>query len=265
MALSARANIPLVIEVMNSRVERLRVWFALQLEFADVFATRTRTPLDVAVTFYTNLHRRFGFGRPAKDERVSGWDNFVQRLAALPTHAQRIEFTMAFAEGRLMSWSGAVDVRFGCFSFDTPKDGGVRIHFSPVDKEDGVGPLSARKYPKRMRELAEMFAFIRKEHSDARWVLGGSWLYNLEAYRRLFPQPYVESLKVHTTPSALIGGSWWGQFLDHDENVIAERVSTFLENLPTLDPAAVWKVFPMPALTARAEIGVFREHYASVP
>jgi hypothetical protein len=107
-----------------------------------------------------------------------------------------------------------------------------------------------------------MFGFIRREHpADARYVAGGSWLYNLEAYRRLFPPAYLASLRIHTRPGALTGGSWWGQFIDHTENIVADRVRRFSESLLRLDPEEVWRVFPMPAMTAHAPIAVFHEHY----
>jgi hypothetical protein len=248
--------------VQSARVERLHSWFALQLQFAEVFAAKTGLSLDTAVTFYTNLHRRFGFGRPSIDCRSREWDGFVQRLASLRTRAERIDCTKAFAQERLASWLSTADRQFGCFSFDAPRDGIVRIHFAPHDTADGIGPLSHLKFARRINELTDMFAFIRQAHPvDARYVVGGSWLYNLEAYTRLFPAAYVESLRIHTAPRLLAGGAWWGQFVDHEENVVAERARRFSENLPYLDPAEVWKVFPMPAMTARAEIDVFYEHY----
>jgi hypothetical protein len=234
----------------------------LQLHFAEVFASKAGLPLDTAVTFYTNLHRRFGFGRPSKEGRSAEWDEFVRQLVTLRTRPERIECTKAFARERLASWRSTTGREFGCFSFDDPKEGVVRIHFAPNDKRDGTGPLSRLKYERRLKELTGMFAFIRQEHpASARYVVGGSWLYNLEAYRRLFPPAYIESLRVHTRPSTLVGGSWWGQFVDHDENLVGERARRFSENLSHLDPAEVWKAFPMPAMTARAGIDVFHEHF----
>ena len=53
-------------DVRQARLERLHDWFRLQLDFAQAFATKTELSLDAAVTFYTSLHRRFGFGRPVK-------------------------------------------------------------------------------------------------------------------------------------------------------------------------------------------------------
>jgi len=248
----------------RERVERLHPWFALQLQFAEVFASKAGVPLDTAVTFYTNLHRRFGFGRPSANGRSPEWESFVQELVSLRMQAERIVCTKAFAQARLANWRNASDRQFGCFSFELLEDGVVRLHFAPNDQDDGVGPLSRLKYARRIEDLTEMFAHIRRQHPvDARYVVGGSWLYNLEAYRRLFPAAYVASLRVHTTPSALFGGSWWGQFVDRNENIVAERARTFSENLAYLDAAEVWKVFPLPALIARADIDVFHEHYGS--
>jgi hypothetical protein len=114
----------------------------------------------------------------------------------------------------------------------------------------------------RTAELAEVFAFIRARHAaDARFVAGGSWLYHLDAYRRLFPATYLESLRVHDAPRSLDGGAWWGQFVDHEENVVEARVRQFSANLAHLDPTRLWNVFPLPAMVARADIGVFYRHY----
>jgi hypothetical protein len=245
----------------RARIERLRDWFALQLDFAETLAAKSDIPLDEAVTFYTNLHRRFGFGRPAQGKRSAAWDAFARDLVGLTTRDERLACVMELARERFVSWSDPARGRFGCFAFDPPQQGAVRIHFSPNDTEGGVGPLSRAKVAKRVNELREMFAFLRAEHPESRVVVGGSWLYHIEAYRRLFPPAYIASLALHTSPSALTGGSWWGQFLDHDQNVLAERVDAFSKNLLHLEPAAAWKVFPMPAMTARAGIDVFHEHY----
>ncbi len=248
----------------NARVERLHDWFAVQLHFVEELMSRTGLPLDTAVTFYTNLHRRFGFGRPAQDGWSREWDDFVRQLTAVASRTERIERTKAFARERFVSWSGTGERQFGCFSFDPPNAGVIRLHFAPNDVEGGVGPLARSKCSRRVDELAHMFAFIRCEHAaGAQYVAGGSWLYNLDAYKRLFPSAYVASLRIHTTPSNLAGGSWWGQFVDHRENVVADRVAAFSANLRNLSPAAAWEVFPLAAMTARADIDVFHRHYGT--
>lgn len=248
----------------SARVERLHDWFALQLDFVEAFAQRTGLPFGIAVTFHTNLHRRFGFGRPAKEGSPPAWDDFVRRLGDTRTRTARIDCIKAFARERLASWSGTGERQFGCFGFEPPKDGVIRLHFSPNDTQDGTGPLAHTKVSRRFDELADMFAFIRREHAaDVKYVAGGSWLYNLDAYKRLFPLAYIVSLRIHTAPSALFGGSWWGQFVDHRGTVVGDRVRTFTENLRHLNPAEVWKVFPLPAMTARAEVDAFHQRYGT--
>jgi hypothetical protein len=243
------------------RVERLRDWFALQLDFCEALVSKSTLSPHAALTFYTNLHRRFGFGRAAKDSCVPEWDGFVRDLVALRTREERIEHTQTFARSHLTTWQSAADAWFGCFGFDAPKEGVVRIHFAPNDSADGSGPLSSLKRASRAAELAEMFAFIRAHYAaDARYVAGGSWLYQLEAYRRLFPARYLASLRIHDAPRSLDGGAWWGQFVDHDENVVEARVRRFSANLVRLDPTRLWNVFPLPAMIARADIEAFYQH-----
>jgi hypothetical protein len=246
------------------RVDRLHDWFALQLELAEVLAAKSGVPLEAAFTFYTNLCRRFGFDRPAPGvECAPQWTAFVRRLVTLQTTAERVALTADFAHERLPHWPTTAG-RFGCFNFDPPRDGAVRIHFFPNDTEGGSGPLRRKKCAKRVDELATMFAFLRRNHPDARYVVGNSWLYNIEAYRRLFPPEYIASVKLHDAPRDLAGGSWWGQFIDHAGNVRADRARIFRERLRTLDPAALWKLFPMPAMSARAAVDVFYRYYAAL-
>ena len=248
----------------HARVDRLHDWFALQLELAEVLAAKSGMPLEGAITFYTNLCRRFGFDRPVRGvEGAPQWTAFVGRLVTLQTIAERIALTTEFALERMPHWPTTTG-RFGCFDFDPPRDGAVRIHFFPNDTEDGSGPLRRQKYAKRVDELATMFAFLERNHPDTRYVVGGSWLYNIEAYRRLFPPAYIASTKVHDAPRDLAGGSWWGQFIDHAGNVRADQAFVFRERLRTLDPAALWELFPMPAMTARAAVDVFYRYYAEL-
>jgi hypothetical protein len=89
--------------IREIRVDRLHPWFRLQLDFGTVLASKAGLSLDDALTFHTNLHRRFGFGRPSKERRSSEWDRFVRQLVALPTLEERVELTKAFAREHLRS------------------------------------------------------------------------------------------------------------------------------------------------------------------
>ena len=66
----------------------------------------------------------------------------------------------------------------------------VRLHFY---NRDPLGPLSRARSGERRRELADMFAYIKKRFPHVTQVEGRSWLYGTEAYRRFFPEEYVRS------------------------------------------------------------------------
>ena len=170
------------------RAVRLRDYFALQLHFAEVVAPRVALPLAEVVEQYTNFYRRFGFGIWQDTPLVPEWYQYKAHLLTLTTHDQRLAWTQAFyaqlPPERLPAWRQ----QFGCFGCDPPDaDGRVRIHFTNHDT-DGTSPLSRAKIGARRQDLHALFTYVQHTHAEAaQSVLGGSWLYHLEAYRRLFP------------------------------------------------------------------------------
>ncbi len=247
----------------RAEAERLRGWFELQLCFAAVAAERRGEPLGETVSVLTNLHRRFGLGTlgliASEREAVDPlWQRYVEGLEARRDLASRLDWTVACcAEGPGSKASKPV---FGCFAFDAPDgEGVVRIHFENRD-DDGVSPLVEAKAERRRGEAAAMFAHIAATYPQARTVKGGSWLYNLEAYRRLFPPQYGAS-RVRPEPLRLNGTSSWGQLIDHLGQVKPKAREVFLANLADLDPAAPWRVFPLPALAVSAPLEAFTAFY----
>lgn len=224
-------------------------------------AVRARVPLAEALARYTNLQRRFGLGDIDAGPPPAQWVGFAGEIEALTAPEQRLAFTKRFYVTAPEDVPPPDRRPFGCFSFDPPDaDGVVRIHFSNHDRADGVGPLSQAKQPRRLAELKAMFAAIREAHATAKTVQGGSWLYNLEAYRRLFPAAYGGS----RTPPAfarLRGTSSWGQFLDHREAIKPDLRAAFLRNIQSIDVAAPWRAFPLPVLRTTAPIGLFYDLY----
>lgn len=243
----------------QARAERLRGWFELQLRFAEVAAARRGEPLGETVGVLTNLHRRFGLGTLGEGSVAALWRRYVEGIEACDGLAERLDWTVACcAEGPEATSSKPV---FGCFAFDAPDaDGVVRIHFENRD-DDGVSPLVEAKAPRRRREAAAMFAHIAADYPAARTVKGGSWLYNLEAYRRLFPPQYGAS-RQRPERLRLNGTSSWGQLIDHLGQVKPKAREAFLANLAHLEPEAPWLVFPLPALAVSAPLDAFTGFYA---
>ena len=62
-------------------------------------------------------------------------------------------------------------------------------------------------------------------------LVGASWLYNLPAYRRIFPQSYLDRLKPIDPPYQRM--PLWGQFLDRDGKLRADSAQMFRTRLST--------------------------------
>jgi hypothetical protein len=217
----------------RARAERLGDYFALQLRFAEHMAARAAIPLAQSLSLYTNLRRRLGLGYGGEGPPPPEWLAYLGAIEQLATSGRRLDFTKSF-------YVTALD---------------------DIPPSDHIGPLSRAKTPRRLDELKTMFAFVRETWPETRAVHGGSWLYNLEAYRRLFPPAYGASRKRPSGPVGLSGTSSWGQFLDHREAVKPDLREAFLHNLKTIDVAAPWRAFPLPALRTRAPIEIFYDLY----
>lgn len=243
----------------EARANRLRDFFELQLRFAGHLAQRTGIPLAEAVIRFTNFHRRFGLGDPDKGV-ASAWADYVNAMAGLADLEDRTSWTLAFFRDAPEEKPAPGQHLFGCFGCEPPDDRGiVRIHFVNVDG-DGLGPLHRSKVPRRQRELAAMFAFVRQHYPSAARVRGISWLYHIDAYRRLFPPDYTASA---TAPVwvRLNGMSSWGQFIGHDATIRPALRDAFLRNFDTMDVAAPWRSFPLPALIISAPVETFSKFY----
>ena len=241
---------------------RWKDYFDIQLRFADRLARLGGIDPVQAVTFYTNLHRRFGFGRIIDGRTAEGWRSYVEQLIELRSLEERVAWTQRFYIGAHEEVPPDGERQFGCFGYDPPnREGQVRIHFGNLDSQNESGPLHHSNIDRRLAELRRMFTHVRRNHTDAVSVLGKSWLYHLPAYRRLFPGGYGESRVILTAGHRFDGMSSWGQFLDHKATVKPEIRDAFLDNLPRLDPDHPYLVFHYPVLRAEADIAGFYEMY----
>lgn len=248
-----------IIGERREEAQRLRGYFEVQLRFAQTVAARTSRPLAETLLEVTNLHRRFGLGRADPGAPSDGWARYAAGLARCASGAERLDWTVAFFAAAPAEPSGAL--RFGCFSYEL-QDGDqvVRLHFSNRDSDGDQGPLARAKVGRRTAELREMFAHVRAHHRQARAVRGGSWLYNLEAYRRLFPADYAASA-FEPERVRLDGTSSWGQLLDFRGAVKPAVARALLDNIGHGDIAAPWRAFPLRALGVESPIEPFHRLY----
>ncbi|MEK9160448.1 MAG: hypothetical protein AAB440_00210 [Patescibacteria group bacterium] len=157
--------------------------------------------------------------------------------------------------------------RFGCFNCEyNPEEHAVTIHFQN-DERDVTGPLIEEKIYRRRRELRDMFMLVRRLYPDAEVVRGNSWLYNLEAYRRLFPEKYTAHLLLETSAHVFARGQQiWGQFLDHKRHLKSDDARReFIQNLyalgDTISDQDLMNLFPLKSYKAEGPIEDFYRMY----
>lgn len=243
----------------GQQAERLRDYFEAQLLFADTLARRTASPISDVCLRFTNLRRRFGLGRVEADTPSPDWSRYAAGLERCASGPDRLAWTLRFFVESLPEED--LLPRFGCFSYELQDAGQViRIHFSNQDRDNDCGPLVLAKVHRRRSELQEMFGHVRSHHPDARRVRGGSWLYNLPAYRRLFPAEYGASA-IEPDRVRLEGTSSWGQLLDFRGAVKPAVRQALLENVRLVDLDAPWKAFPLRALAVESAIEPFYRLY----
>ena len=247
-----------------ARAERLGPYFEIQLQLARRMAELTGAPLGETTLRFTNLHRRLGFGVNLPGEPPApGWADYARALQAEPDLASQLSLSQAVCAAsppERLPLPG--QTQFGCFACEPAgDDGAVRLHFNNADTDEAGGPLASPKIERRRAEMAALVRHVREAHPQATVIRGKSWLYNLEAYRRLFPADYGDARTIASGPLRLNGTSSWGQLIDSRERIRPDLRDAVLANLDRLDPAAPWLVFPLRVLATEAPIESFAAEY----
>jgi hypothetical protein len=234
-------------------------FFELQLVFAQKIADLSQQPLDQALLRYTAFYRMLGLGW-SMDPTNPIWQAYIQGLKQT---SEKVDFTHQFYLQRYpMIPRFADEEHWGCFAYEyKPEKRAIHFHFSDEDTSI-YGPLSHHRIDVRKSELRMMFQQIKQRHPDAALVWGGSWLYNWESYRRLFPQVFGASAKKDNMPG-LVGRNIWNQFLRRRWGVHQESMSWFLQRVSQLERVEDYpQCFPYSNLRTEALIHLFYEFYA---
>jgi hypothetical protein len=246
------------------RALRLADYFEVQLRLARRMAELTGAPLGEMALRNTNFHRWLGLGvwRDA-DGPADGWAPYAARLEALGDLGAQVAWTVEayrWAPDEIVPHPGQVG--FGCFAYEPRNaDGVVRFHFFNRDTDAEGGPLASAKVDRRRDELARLFAHVGKTAPPDTTIRGGSWLYHLEAYRRLFPPAYADSRGPYTRPIHLRGTATWGQVIDAHQRVRPAVRDLVVANLAQLDPEAPYRIFPFQMLAVEAPLSAFLAFY----
>lgn len=238
-------------------------YFQLPLAFAARIAAVTGLPFEDALLWYTPYYnelqqpeRDFDVARPHEWDFDPAHPRWQALLAAIRGGADPAEYVYL----RTLPPPSPPSVGDRpCFNFDYEVETrAIRIHFAN-NAPDGAA-LRREQVASRHRDLHDLFTEIAQRHPEAESVRGASWLYNLPAYRRLFPPEYVAN--IHP-----LGYLWqfvalWGQFLNHCGEVKADMAQTFrscLATKTTLDGLA--SCFPDQVLTTTCGIDCFYRFY----
>jgi hypothetical protein len=233
-----------------------KAFFDLQLEFARRVSAFSGMALARAVLEYTNFYIRFGMGRDF-DPDQSSWQEY---LAGLREAKNAGDWTYRFYLTRTDTVvpPGLV-ATFGCFSYGRLSRERVRLHFHNAETE-GHSPLAKKGQDQRLAELAALFEHVKRTEPRPLSVVGASWLYNLDAYRRLFPKSYLATGRV------LYGRfqhlPLWGQFVDHSGEVrqgMAQHLLEHLAHQSTLE--TVDQCFPFQVLLLEAPVLEFFQYH----
>jgi len=242
--------------------EIAREFFGVQLLYAGVLSAKAGIPLGDAITFHTNFHRLFAYGNLGKMKPDPEFVALVRDVVSLAPEGRLDRLIAAYAKRAADPWPPERFPFGNHFACEAPTDAGiVRIHFRNRFNSDAHGPLHASNIAQRRADLTAMVSFIAERWPDAKAINGASWLYNMEAYRRLFPADYGASRTVMVGPRPTHGLSTWGQFLDFRGRAKPDVVERFVRGLDALDVEQPWLSFPYQVLMTTAPLASFRREY----
>ncbi len=244
-------------------------YFSLQLEFADRAASLLNISLEQALMEYTSFWRRIHNPHLLKinnaewsfDTQTSEWQELCSRIK-LDEPADTVAYELYLKNNNDTETGKNY---FGCFRYDfvstvANNQGVIKIHFKNRD-QSGSGPLSRERTTARFNDLKRMFEYISKNHPDATVVKGGSWLYNLDSYKRLFPQTFTSNMEIEEIPYPRTSGIW-GQFLNSDGGVNEQVESCFIRKINAANNIdGLLQCFQFKILFATAAIESFYSHF----
>lgn len=229
-----------------------QAFFDLQVLFAHRVAALSGMPMATALLDYTNLYVRFGLGR-GFDAALPVWQEYVAGLE--PSLVATQGWTWRFYQRRQAHDIPApMAATVGCFSYARVAPGCIRLHFHNADAS-GQSPLASARRGHRAQELAALFGVARQNEPPDVRVLGTSWLYQIEAYRRLFPAAYLATA---VPVQRFRNMPLWGQFLDRHGALRPEVTEPFMQRLArAADLQGMANCFALQPLALEAPVEVF--------
>lgn len=201
-----------------------RGFFELQLAFAAKVALLSGCPLSETVGTHTNIYVRLAMG-PRLDPASPDWMAYTSELA-VARDPVALTYRL-YCQRAHMRAGPTVTVSVGRFGYAHVDQDHVRLHFDPSGQTPD-SPLALSNQVRRREELVALLQHVVASCPRVR-VIGASWLYNIPAYRRIFPQPYLDQLHPIEPPFQRM--PLWGQFLRRDGRLRDDPSATFRKRL----------------------------------
>jgi len=245
--------------------------FSLQYEYAKRATKVLNIPIGETLMEFTQFWRRIHNPLELKvnkmewsfDSTTPQWRELSDRI----NHNEPADTVAYELYTKNNSTAEAGKNYFGCFRYNfnqqvDDEKAIIEIHFKNRDSSV-YGPLTKERKHARCHDLKSMFESISKNHSEAKIVRGGSWLYNLNSYRRLFPEIFTTDMKVEEIPFPRTSGIW-GQFLTSNGKVNASMKRNFLLKVNNAKNAdELLQCFEFKILFPSAGIESFYSHFAT--
>jgi len=240
-------------------------FFGIQTAFVEKLAEVTKQNYLDLLPYYSEVKYRFGIPKDAFHPNHPIWLEYINDYYDVDNKAGSF---YKFAKVRELQKKDKpkfeVPNVFGFFRYEVEMQfKTIRIHTIGAKKvnRDENSPFSNSNKELRVHELTEMFKDIKVNWVDKiTHVRGNSWLYGIDAYRRLFPNKYWENAKKndHT-----FGGlALWGQFLDKTLSPKKEITRSFLKKVEVATSYdELMGVFEYRCLSPKVDVREFYEFY----
>jgi len=231
-------------------------FFALNFAYAHWVADLTGMELEQALLEHTYCYLALGLGRDFNPAHPL-WQEFL--AAIREPHTQVPQAQAFYQTRRLPKALPPPEQSCGCFYYSFLENGRIRLHFRNAEPGD-IGPLRSARLPVRRAELFELIQRIQRDVGGARTLVGGSWLYHIQAYRQLFPPAFLHTAVPSLYPQETRYLALWGQFVNHLGEVRPAEAREFLARLErarTLEESVL--AFPYSVLHLEAPLEVFEE------
>jgi len=145
-----------------------------------------------------------------------------------------------------------------CFSYNYHEDQNLyELHFVNADSK---GNFSKDRTQIRFEELKNLFTEIKsKNHNDA-LVKIGTWMLNINVFKKFFPIEFTEQSIFLDTPLTQ-NYTHWGQFLTKEGNLKKESADRFLQTVQKENYDHINKYFPLPAKISFLALPYFFKFY----